>query len=55
VFLDVISVHKERKPAAAMALIERVASYAPQLLRKASRSALIVSAWVVGMPWGKSL
>ena len=26
-----------------------------QLLRNASRSALIVSACVVGMPWGKSL
>ena len=27
----------------------------PQLLMKASRSALIVSAWVVGMPCGKPL
>src|SRR4051812_33238672 len=26
-----------------------------QVLRKARRSALMVSAWVVGMPWGKSL
>ncbi len=31
------------------------ADRAPQLLRKARRSALIVSAWVVGMPCGKSL
>ena len=27
----------------------------PQALMKAKTSALIVSAWVVGMPWGKSL
>ncbi len=31
------------------------AKQCPQLLRNASRSALIVSACVVGMPWGKSL